>query len=89
MAQSLDAAGVPRPTYQRGVILGMRHRHAEAEKEFSQVIELDPGHTLAHRNRGFARIRLERYEEAESDLTNALQLGSAPIQIHLYRSLRA
>jgi eukaryotic-like serine/threonine-protein kinase len=86
VAQSLLPNDV-RPTYQRGMILGMRNKHAEAEKEFSQVIELDRGHMLAHRNRGFARIRLERYEEAEQDLTDALRLGGAPIQIHTYRSL--
>jgi serine/threonine protein kinase/Tfp pilus assembly protein PilF len=85
VAQSLLPRDV-RPAYQRGVILGLRNRHAESEKEYSQVIEMDPEHMLAHRNRGFTRLRQEKYEEAEADLTRALALGAAPIQIHSYRS---
>jgi serine/threonine protein kinase/Flp pilus assembly protein TadD len=85
MAQSLLPRD-GRPVYRRGVILGMRNRHAEAEKEFSQVIDLEPNNALAHRDRAFARIRLQRYEEAESDLTKALELGASPIQVYSYRS---
>jgi serine/threonine protein kinase/Flp pilus assembly protein TadD len=91
--------GDPRPAYHRGVILGTLRRPVEAEKEFTKVIELDPEHALAHRNRGFARFRLGQelkkgpaartatatLKGAEADLSKALALGAPAIQILNYR----
>jgi serine/threonine protein kinase/Flp pilus assembly protein TadD len=89
-----------RPAVQHGIIHMVQAKHQEAVKDFTQAIDLDPVHPLAHRNRGFAQFRLgERNQErsrmkeaeaffknAEADLTKALALGAGPMQIHLYRA---
>jgi eukaryotic-like serine/threonine-protein kinase len=89
--------GDARPAFQRGVIYGLGNKLEEAEKEYTKVIDLAPDHALAHRNRGFSRFRLgqskeaeadrlDRFKEAEADLTRALELGAPAYQIHTYRA---
>jgi len=89
-----------RPAFECGVIVAVRQKYEEAEKRYTKAIEFDPDHMLARRNRGFARLRngeaklLEGktkeaeicLRQAEADLTRALELGAAPIQIHIYRA---
>jgi tetratricopeptide (TPR) repeat protein len=64
----------------------MRRLYSDAEQAFSQAIELDPKLTLAYRNRAFSRLSQEKFKDAEADLTRALELGAAPLQIHTYRA---
>ncbi|HEV3436627.1 MAG TPA: serine/threonine-protein kinase [Gemmata sp.] len=85
-----DAARVlmptdPRPFFQRGLVYGILEKPAEAEKEFSRAIELNPEYAQAYRNRGVARLRIGKLQEAEEDLTTALTHGAPAIQIHLLR----
>jgi len=98
VAQSL-LSNDARPAYQRGVILGRKGKHEEAEMEFSVSLRLDPDQMLAHRDRGFAlfrtgesKLRDGKVKEAEislrnaeADLTRALALGARPMQIYSYR----
>ena len=42
---------------------------------------------LAFRNRAFSRNSLEKYAEAEADLTKALALGAEPIQVYTHRAV--
>ena len=86
VAQSLMPKAA-RIYFHRGVILGMRQHFSEAEKAFSQAIELDPEFMLAFRNRAFSRNSLEKYAEAEADLTKALALGAEPIQVYTHRAV--
>jgi tetratricopeptide (TPR) repeat protein len=90
----------PRPAFQRGMIFATQFNHTEAEREYLRATELAPDHMLARRNLGFARYRLaesltnerkydsakSKLQEAETDLTVALELGATPIQVYLYRT---
>jgi eukaryotic-like serine/threonine-protein kinase len=86
-----DAARVlmptdPRPFFQRGLVYGILEMPEEGEKEFSRAIELNPEYAQAYRNRGVARLRIGKLQEAEEDLTTALTHGAPAIQIHLLRA---
>jgi serine/threonine protein kinase/Tfp pilus assembly protein PilF len=86
-----DAARVllptdPRPFYQRGLVFGLLRKPALAEKELTHAIERNPEFAQAYRNRAVARLRLEKFAEAEEDLETALAKGAAAIQIHLLRA---
>jgi len=85
----------PRPPFQRGNVYASKNKIDQAEEEYSRAISLDSNQPLPYRNRGFARMRLAeqldgddrrgKLQEAEADFTRAMELGAAPIQIHLYR----
>ena len=78
----------PRPAFYCGVVHGLGHRTgyaAAAEEAFSLAIELDPRRGDSYKNRAIARMELDKWEEAEGDLTAALKNGSSQIQIYSLR----
>ena len=51
------------------------HQETEAAvRDFSRVIGLRPGDAVAHRHRGIALTRQDRYEEAVGDFDRAIAL---------------
>jgi serine/threonine protein kinase/Tfp pilus assembly protein PilF len=76
----------PRPAYQRGVIYSLQRNPSMAEAEYSRAIRLDREHAQSYRNRAMARMRLNKFGEAEEDLTTALKLGCSAVQIHYLRA---
>ncbi|MDB5308573.1 MAG: serine/threonine protein kinase, partial [Gemmataceae bacterium] len=75
-----------RPFFYRGVAFGCQGKPAAAEEEFTRAIELDRKYGDAYRNRGVARLGLNKNREAEQDLTEALARDVSPIQVHLLRA---
>lgn len=64
------------------------HKHfAEAEKEFTQALTLDPRNGDVLKSRGFCRLNLEMPEEAIADLTQAHELDPADPMTLKYRAL--
>jgi tetratricopeptide (TPR) repeat protein/tRNA A-37 threonylcarbamoyl transferase component Bud32 len=64
------------------------HKHfAEAEKEFTQALTLDPRNADVLKSRGFCRLNLEMPEEAIADLTQAHELDPADPMTLKYRAL--
>jgi Flp pilus assembly protein TadD/tRNA A-37 threonylcarbamoyl transferase component Bud32 len=64
------------------------HKHfANAEKEFTQALALDPRNADALKSRGFCRLSQKMPEEAIADLTQAHQLDSADPMTLKYRAL--
>ena len=49
--------------------------HKQAEKSFSEAIELNPENALAWHNRGWAYIEQKRYKQALADFNKALELN--------------
>lgn len=58
---------------------GVYHRAIE---DYTQAIELDPGHPEAFYNRGCSWYEVGNYEDAIADLTRAIQLD--PLADHYY-----
>jgi tetratricopeptide (TPR) repeat protein len=90
VAQAL-AESDPRPAYNRGVFLLLtakadRKKYKQAEAEFTDAIKRDPSHAASYTRRAIVRTALRDYREAVADLTMALELGDAAIQV---RHLRA
>jgi serine/threonine protein kinase/tetratricopeptide (TPR) repeat protein len=90
VAQAL-ADSDPRPAYNRGLILlhdakNCRKKYRQAEAEFTDAIGRDPTHADSYKHRAIARTALPNYPGAVEDLTAALELGAAPIQIHYLRA---
>ena len=89
-----DAAEVllpadPRPAFQGGVVYGTLLKPADAEAEFTRVLELDSNNTDAYRNRGLARFHEDGApRDAEADLTAALAKGGCELQLRLLRAAR-
>ena len=57
-----------------GMVFLQQHKHDAAERQFSFAISLKPDAPAAHYNRGFARLGLERLEEALASFDAALAL---------------
>jgi serine/threonine protein kinase/Tfp pilus assembly protein PilF len=78
----------PRPVFNRGLVYGMQKKHAAAEAEFTLAIEIDPTHAESYRNRAVARLRQgkAKWEQAESDLTEALEREAPPIPVFQLRA---
>lgn len=90
VAQALDESD-PRPSYNRGLILlhcakNNRAKYRQAEAEFTDAIRRDPAHADSHKHRAVVRTALPDYPGAVEDLTKALELGAAPIQVHYLRA---
>ena len=54
--------------------LRRQQRYEEAIERYRVVLEVDPGHALAHAGIGYASFRLERYEEAVESLARSVSL---------------
>ncbi|MBX9622981.1 MAG: tetratricopeptide repeat protein, partial [Gemmataceae bacterium] len=78
--------GDPRPFFRRGTIYGVQGRFADAEAEFTKVLDRDPGLVDAYRNRAVARADQKKYPEAHQDLSDALDRGAPRLQVLLTRS---
>ncbi|HET6576597.1 MAG TPA: protein kinase [Fimbriiglobus sp.] len=90
VAQAL-AESDPRPAYNRGLILlhaakADRKKYRRAESEFTDAIRRDPTHADSYKHRAIARTARPDYQGAADDLTKALELGAAAIQVHYLRA---
>lgn len=88
-----DAAEVllpadPRPAFQRGVVYGTQLKPADAEAEFTRVLELEPNNADAYRGRGLARFHQgeAHLRDAAADFTAALAKGGCELQLRLLRA---
>ena len=61
--------------YRNGLAFSQKKSWAEAEKEFSKAISLDPRHALAHANLGVALSQAGKHKEALLAFEEALKLG--------------
>ena len=63
--------------YERGCILVYRiqDEYDRAIEDFTKVIELEPDHVDAHYDRGLAYLHLKKWQEAQSDLADAKDMG--------------
>ena len=63
--------------YDRGCILVYRiqDEYDRAIEDFTKVIELEPDHADAHYDRGLAYLHLKKWQEAQSDLAAAKDMG--------------
>ena len=91
MAQAL-AESDPLPAYNRGLILlysakADRAKYRQAEAEFTDAIKRNPTHADSYKHRAVARTALPNNPGAAEDLTKALELGAAPIQVHYLRAM--
>ncbi len=63
--------------YDRGCSLEKSKRYDEAEKEFREVIRIDPEHEiLVHNRLGLVLVQLKKYDEAEKEFRKAIRINS-------------
>ncbi|MEL6872066.1 MAG: tetratricopeptide repeat protein, partial [Pseudomonadota bacterium] len=60
---------------------------AAAEKDFTKALELEPNSVAALRERGHARLLLEKFDEAAADLDASLKLAPRQPEAFAYRAL--
>ena len=75
-----------RPVLNRGVVLCLMNKHAEARKEFTAAIRRDPKCATAYYHRSLSEARLGRLPEAIADATRALDLGEPAFRTFLLRA---
>lgn len=68
-----------------GHVYETQNRHLAAIKSYSIAIKKSPNYGAAYVSRGYALIKLLRFDEAESDLLKAIKLGYT--QESLYQTL--
>jgi tetratricopeptide (TPR) repeat protein len=73
--------------YRQGRYLAEQENFEEAEKAFTQAIQVDPTLALALNARGYARLRLRRYQDAIEDCSQAIKLNPAYANAYLNRSV--
>ena len=73
--------------YRQGRYLSEQQNFEEAEQSFTEAIQLDPTHALALNARGYARLRLRRYQDAIGDCSQAIRLNPAYANAYLNRSV--
>jgi tetratricopeptide (TPR) repeat protein len=77
--EDLDRAIAIRPCQEhfhaRGLFLYESADHKEAIESFTQVLRIDRAAAWSYYGRGLARMATSAWDEAESDLTQALDLG--------------
>ena len=61
--------------YNIGYIYLQEQNYVKAEEAFTKALEIDPDFAEALFNRGIARIRQEKFQQAVSDLSHAGELG--------------
>ena len=61
--------------YARGLAYGRQGEHDRATQDFTKTIELNPDDAKTYYARGLARLHLQRWQEAQSDLTAAKDAG--------------
>lgn len=59
------------------VLLLLQGRFEAAIRDYTQAIQLNPGHCRAYYNRAFSHDRLGQFEEAVADYSRALQIEPA------------
>jgi serine/threonine protein kinase/tetratricopeptide (TPR) repeat protein len=77
-----------RPVFNRGLVYGLQQRHELAEIEFALALKIDPHHGDSYRNRAVARLyqKKPKLEEAEADLTAALDANASALQVYQLRA---
>jgi tetratricopeptide (TPR) repeat protein len=68
--------------YNRGIALFKSGKDKEAEMDFDRVIVMDPRMSSAYAYRGICRENLERYRDAISDYTKALEIKPNDAAVH-------
>jgi tetratricopeptide (TPR) repeat protein len=91
----------PRPAHQRGMIHGVNKQPELAEEEFTKSLAIDPDYVDAYRHRAVSRYRIavnestrkgreriatKKLEEAEADLSAALERGASPQFVYFVRA---
>lgn len=66
----------------RGLQLEALGRDREATVDYSTIIELDPGHALAHFNRANVLERLGDFDRALADYTRAIEIDATDPDFH-------
>jgi superkiller protein 3 len=70
--------------YQRGVALAALGRATDAEKDFRQVLELQPGFARAHRGLGQALLDQGKTGDAERELARAIEIDPNLSGVRIY-----
>lgn len=58
-------------------VLSIQGRFESAIRDYTQAIQLNPGHCRAYYNRAFSHDRLGQFEDAVADYSRALQIEPA------------
>jgi tetratricopeptide (TPR) repeat protein len=73
--------------YRQGRYLSEQENFEEAVQAFTQAIQIDPTLALALNARGYALLRLRRYQDAIADCSQAIRLNPAYANAYLNRSV--
>jgi tetratricopeptide (TPR) repeat protein len=73
--------------YRQGRYLAEQENFEEAVQAFTQAIQMDPTLALALNARGYAHLRLRRYQDAIDDCSQAIRLNPAYANAYLNRSV--
>ena len=66
-----------------GLMLSVTGRHEEAVDAFTQALELKPDSAILRNNLGFEMLYLERWDEAERQLREAIRLDARLVHAHI------
>ena len=73
--------------YRQGRYLTEQENFEEAVQALTQAIQMDPTLALALNARGYAHLRLRRYQDAINDCSQAIRLNPAYANAYLNRSV--
>lgn len=79
--------GMERPFYNRGISLSKQGFYREAIQDHSRAIDIYPGFSYAHHERGANHLLLHEYPEAIENFDRALALNPAYFRTYLGKAL--